>query len=156
MIKLVKVKQTFYDFCKENSVDEELLFNEKGRPCVLVLKLKYRGLMTDFIVPLRSNISPTIPGTQYFNLPPNPNTKPKHHHGVHYIKLFPIDRKYIDTYVTSGDKYYSTILNILNRKEKDIVDACQAYLKECENGNKHSMTPNLDGILTVLGLLKED
>lgn len=32
MIKLVKVKQEFYELSKKYGVDKELLFNECGRP----------------------------------------------------------------------------------------------------------------------------
>ena len=38
--------------------------------------------------------------------------------GVHYIKLFPIDNKYIDNYLI----------------ENEIVRNCQEYLKKCEVG----------------------
>lgn len=75
MIKLVKVKQSFYDLCNENNVADELLFNECGRPCVLIVKLKYKGQLRDFVVPLRSNISKSTPRSQYFSLPPNPSLK---------------------------------------------------------------------------------
>ena len=40
MIRLVKVKQEFYSLCQEHNVDEELLFNEAGRPCVLLIRVK--------------------------------------------------------------------------------------------------------------------
>lgn len=39
MIRLVKVKQEFYSLCQEHNVDEELLFNEAGRPCVLLIRM---------------------------------------------------------------------------------------------------------------------
>ena len=41
-------------------------------------------------------------------------------------------------------------LNILNNKEKQIISAIQEYLKQCESGNRHQMTPDIDGILRVL------
>ena len=104
----------------------------------------------DFVVPLRSNISAKTPVNQYFPLPPNPKTKPNHKHGLHYYKLFPIDRKYIDSYQVAGDTYYTGLLQIINRKEPEIVQACQEYLKLCEQGKKHFITPNLDGIISVL------
>lgn len=151
-MNLVKVKQEFYDLCKEHNVADELLFNEAGRPCVLIVKLKYKGEARDFVVPLRSNISPMAPKNQYFSLPPNANTKSKHHHGIHYIKIFPIHKSYIDKYVVEGNAYYTNILSIMNKKEALIIKSCQEYLDECAKGNKHSMTPNIDGIIEVLGL----
>lgn len=66
MIRLVKVKQEFYSLCQEHNVDEELLFNEAGRPCVLLIRMNYKNNMHDFVVPLRSNISARTPHNQYF------------------------------------------------------------------------------------------
>ena len=150
MIGLVKVKESFYNLCSQNSVDEELLFNECGRPCVLLVKLTYKGKDRDFVVPLRSNISARTPASQYLSLPPNPTTRPNHKHGLHYYKLFPIDRIYIDSYQVSGNTYYSGLLQFINRKESEIVRACQDYLKLCEQGKKHFITPDIDGIISVL------
>ena len=150
MIKLVKVKQEFYELSKKYGVDKELLFNECGRPCVLLLKLKYRGMFRDFVVPMRSNISPKVPDSDYFPLPPNRKTKPRFRHGVHYVKIFPIDRKYIDLYLTDGDIFYSIIVNILNNNEHSIIRSCQEYLYQCENGHAYFMTPDIDGILGMI------
>ena len=149
-MKLVKVKQKFYDLCRENNVENELLFNEKGRPCVLILKLRYKGDLRDFIVPLRSNISDRTLEWQYFALPPNPNTKPKHKHAIHYIKMFPISKKYIDKYVVDNDEYYKRLIKIIDSNESKIISECQSYLDKCSDGKKHIMTPNLDGIIKVL------
>lgn len=150
MIKLVKVKQSFYELCKEHGVANELLFNQGGRPCVLLVRLKYKGELRDFVVPLRSNISPATPKAHYFPLPPNPKTKPKHRHGVHYVKLFPADRRYIDVYAVSESDYYQVILKILINNERVIVRACQSYLTEYENGYRHFSTPDIDGIMSIL------
>lgn len=151
-MKLVKVNQAFYDLCEKNNVDAELMKNEAGRPCVLLVQLLYKGIMRDFVVPLRSNISSTAPKEQFLSLPPNPNTKPKHKHGVHYIKLFPIDKIFVDKYHTSGT-YYDKVLSILERKESIIIENIKSYLSECENGNKHPMTPNIDGIINMINTL---
>lgn len=148
-MKLVKVKQSFYDLIRENHADEEIVFNECGRPCVLIVDLEYRGLLRKFVVPLRSNISSITPRNQYFPLPPNRNTRDGNHHGVHYIKLFPIENRYIDRYRVNGE-FYEMIVTILSKNESKIVSDCQNYLKECETGNKHFMTPNIDGIISVL------
>lgn len=90
-MQLVKVGEQFYQECKKHGTDKELLFNKSGRPCVLIVKLKYKGQNHKFVVPLRSNISANTPRNQYFALPPNSATKSGNRHGVHYIKLFPID-----------------------------------------------------------------
>lgn len=149
-MKLVKVKQDFYNLCTKNKVANELMFNEFGRPCVLILKLTYKNNKMDFVVPLRSNISGYTPKQQYFPLPPNSKTKPGHRHGIHYIKLFPISKKYINNYLIDKDEYYLKLMQIIDKNEKKIISECQKYLDECSAGNKHTMTPNIDGIIDVL------
>ena len=42
-MQLVKVGTQFFEECKKRGTDKELLYNKSGRPCVLVLKLKYKG-----------------------------------------------------------------------------------------------------------------
>lgn len=148
-MKLVKVSNNFFDECKKNNVHQELLFNEDGRPSVLIVKLKYKGQYRKFVVPLRSNISPKAPSEQYFSLPPNSKTKVHHSHGIHYIKLFPIDDKYIQSYLIS-EKFDLLVKEIIDNNETIIIRACQEYLIKCENGNKHYMTPNIDGIIDML------
>lgn len=112
MIRLVKVKQEFYSLCQEHNVDEELLFNEAGRPCVLLIRMNYKNNVHDFVVPLRSNISARTPRNQYFALPPNSSTRPQCRHGIHYFKLFPIKREYIDSYIVN-DEYHTRLLENL-------------------------------------------
>ena len=51
-IKVCSIKQTFYDMFDDNI---ELEKNEK-RPCLIIVKLKYRGIKCDFAIPFRSNI----------------------------------------------------------------------------------------------------
>ena len=100
-MRLVKISNDFFNECRNHNVHKELMFNEDGRPSVLIVKLRYKEQYHKFVVPLRSNISPKTPKDQYFSLPPNPKTKPHHSHGIHYIKLFPIDDKYVQTYLIS-------------------------------------------------------
>lgn len=149
-MRLVKIKQKFYDECRAHNTGEELMFNECGRPCVLIMQLRYKGMQQKFVVPLRSNISGKAPKWQYFSLPPNSDTKKGNSHGVHYIKLFPIKDEYIDTYLIDNDTHKLMIKKILDKNESDIVQACQEYLHQIEQGKKHSMTPDIDGILSWL------
>ena len=155
-MKLVKVKPAFYSLCKKHDVEKELLFNEQGRPCVLLVQLRFRNKLQDFVVPLRSNISKKTPIQQYFSLPPNSTTRNGCHHGVHYAKLFPIDKKYIDTYVVAGNAYYQIILQRLDMNERKIINACQAYLHEYENGRGCFVAPDIDGIMKILSYYKTD
>ena len=148
-MRLVKVSNDFFKKCRKNNVHRELLFNEEGRPSVLIVKLKYKGRYHKFVVPLRSNISPATPKKQYFSLPPNSKTKSHHSHGIHYIKLFPIDSKYIQSYLIS-EPFDIMIKKIIDNNEVDIIKSCLEYLRQCEAGNKHFMTPDIDGIINML------
>lgn len=149
-MQLVKVGDQFYQECKKRGTDQEMLFNKSGRPCVLIMKLKYKGKNHQFVVPLRSNISSNVPKNQYFSLPPNSTTKTGNRHGVHYIKLFPIDSKYIQRYRIENNAYMQGIKSMLDKNEKNIIAACQNYLYEYEHGRKDSNTPDIDGILSWL------
>jgi len=71
--------------------DSEVLIKDK-RPTVLVMRLKYRSREHDFAVPLRSNIDPAAPKSEYFALPNRKTTKERHHHGLHYVKMFPVTK----------------------------------------------------------------
>lgn len=44
-MNLVKIDDQFFAMCKNAGADpnNQLLHNEAGRPCVLILKLKYKG-----------------------------------------------------------------------------------------------------------------
>ena len=66
-MKLVKISNKFFNDCKKNNIHKELMFNEDGRPSVLIVRLKYKGNFHKFVVPLRSNISPTTPKNQYMS-----------------------------------------------------------------------------------------
>lgn len=116
----------------------------------MIVDLVYKGKKHTFVVPLRSNISKSVPKEQYFPLPPNASTQQGKRHGVHYIKLFPMDRKYVHPYKISQSAYLVMLKNILDKNEGKIVNACQSYLSEYEKGQGSSMTPDIDGILSWL------
>lgn len=149
-MKLVKVKQEFYELCKKNNVAGQLMKTKDGRPCVLIMQLLFRGEIRNFIVPLRSNIPPQAEEWEYKKLPPNKNTKPGNHHGIHYIKIFPIKKRYIDKYNIDGDPYLIKIKGIIDKNTKEIVDCSQKYLREYENGNIHRFSVDIDGIISAL------
>ena len=65
-MQLVKVGDQFYQECKKQGTDQEMLFNKSGRPCVLIMRLKYKGKNHQFVVPLRSNIPVNVPKAQYY------------------------------------------------------------------------------------------
>lgn len=150
MMQIVKVSNQFFIECKQNGMDKELLFNKSGRPCVLIVHLKYKEKRQRFVVPLRSNIVANTPKEQYFSLPPNAVTKAGNRHGVHYIKLFPIESKYVQQYRIQNNSFMYQIKEILDKNEKIIIEACQNYLTEYEQGKGHPMSPDIDGILSWL------
>ena len=149
-MNLVKVSNQFFLDCKEHGTDRELMFNKDGRPCILIMKLKYKGANHKFAVPLRSNIAANVPKRQYFALPPNSATKSGNRHGVHYIKIFPIDNKYLQKYRIKNNTYLLQIKSILDKNEKEIINECQEYLAKYEQGLGNFMTPDIDGILLWL------
>lgn len=129
-MQLVKVTQAFFDACEKHgaNANRQLLISEVGRPCVLVLSLKYQGKKRKFIVPIKSNIKASEDKKNYFPLPPNNRTKPGCHHGVFYIKLFPISDKYINPYYYNKDEFLVGVKKRIDENEKEIVTACQNYL----------------------------
>lgn len=149
-MNLVKVSSQFFLDCIAHGTDKELMFNKDGRPCILIMNLKYKGVNHKFAVPLRSNITADVPKKQYFALPPNSATRPGNRHGVHYIKMFPIDNKYLQKYRIENNTYLLQVKSILDKNEKQIISACQEYLTEYERGKGHFMTPDIDGILSWL------
>lgn len=149
-MQLVTIGKDFFIKCKEYGTEKELLYNKQGRPCVLLVNLIYKEQKRIFVVPLRSNIAKSVPQNQYFPLPPNASTLPTRRHGIHYIKLFPMDKKYIHPYKISQSAYLIMLKNILDKNESKIVNACQNYLKEYEEGRGSLMTPDIDGILSWL------
>ena len=150
-MKLVKVKPSFFALCKANGIDEKQLLQTKaGRPCVLIAKLRYKGDIRQFIIPLRSNIPGDTDKKEFFELPPNDKTAEGKYHGVHYNKLFPVSKKYIDQYRYDKSNYLNSIKELIDNNVKIIVNACQEYLTEYESGNRHRFTPDIDGIIEVL------
>lgn len=123
------------------------MLQKAKRPCVLVIRLKYKGSRYDFAVPLRSNISPSAPKNQYFPLPPNASTKSKHRHGIHYIKMFPVDRRKLLRFRTSGNAYATLVRSIINNNEKQIIQECQNYLTSYEQGIRPLFATDIDLLL---------
>lgn len=125
------------------TIDPEML-QKAGRPCVLIVKLKYKGKRIDFAVPIRSNIHPSTPKDQYFPLPPRTTTKPKHRHGIHYIKMFPVDKSIVLRYRTSKNPNARLMKKVIDQNEKQIVLECQQYLTLYECGIRPQYSTDID------------
>ena len=126
--------------------DKEML-RKSSRPCALIVHLKYKGKRYDFAVPIRSNISPASPRNEFFPLPPRPSTKPKHYHGIHYIKMFPVRRAYTFEFRTQGNMAATLMKAIIDKNEKQIVNECQQYLTDYENGKRSPYSTNIDFLI---------
>ena len=101
---------------KEYTADKEMLQKAK-RPCVLIMRLKYKGRNYDFAVPLRSNINPSTPKWQYYQLPTRKTTREHYHHGIHYIKMFPVDKTKVIRFRTEGNKFATMVKSVIDKNE---------------------------------------
>ena len=129
--------------------DREVL-KKSGRPCVIVLRLKYKGQNYDFAVPIRSNIPAAAPKDQYFALPPRPTTRPGNRHGLHYIKMFPVTKEYQVYYRTEGNKFATLVQQIVDKNTRRIVSDCQQYLDRYAAGERPPFSTDIDFLLSVL------
>lgn len=139
-MKLVTIDTKLY---KKFPEDKELLHNAK-RPCVVVVKLKYKERNYDFAVPIRSNIPAATPKNHYFALPTRPTTRPKNRHGLHYAKMFPIEKSYLQKYHTEGNIAATMYKAIIDKNTSDIVAACQKYLNDYEAGDHLQFSTDID------------
>lgn len=74
-IKVVTIKQSFYELFSENHEIMRIMGQEaKNRPCLILLKMKYKGNLHTFAIPFRSNIG-NAPSNTYFPLPKRAKTK---------------------------------------------------------------------------------
>jgi hypothetical protein len=145
-MKLVTIRTDLLD---KYSCDSEILTKSK-RPYVLIIRLNYKGYSHDFAVPIRSNIPPSTPKQQYFPLPPRAATRPHHHHGIHYIKMFPVTKPYLVRYRTEGNAFASLIQSIIDKNSKRIISECQKYLDNYTAGLHPIYSTDIDYLLTRL------
>lgn len=149
-MKFASINNSFFKLCEDNGVAAELLFNTNRRPYLIIIKLSFRGQISNFALPFRSDISGSTPKNQYFSLPPRPTTQPGHRHGLHYIKLFPVSDAFLEKFRVDDNPYYILISSIIDRNSKTIVDACQAHLDSYVVDGKPRFSPDIDGILAIL------
>lgn len=146
-MRLVSIDPDYLELL--SSHDREFM-RKHGRPCVLVLRLLFRGRRTDFAVPLRSNIAPNVPRDQYFPLPPRPSTKPRHRHGIHYIKMFPVSKTMLRRFRTEGNSYYEMLRTHIDTHTRDIVRACQSYLEKYEAEGRPRFAVDIDRAIKLM------
>ena len=150
-MKIVKIKR---DLIKKYSVDPEML-HKSDRPCVLVVRLKYGGKNRDFAVPIRSNVPAASPKNEYFPLATRYSTKDTNRHGIHYIKMFPVDKRFYEKYRTEDNVTAALVKAMVTDKQNElrIVKECQEYLKRYEGGDKPKYSTDLDRLISILDAL---
>lgn len=131
------------------SGDPEIL-QKSTRPYVLVVRLKYKNIIYNFAIPIRSNIPSSAPKNQYFALPPRPQTRPKNRHGLHYIKMFPVKKQYLVRYRTEGNHFAALIQNIIDKNSKQIIIDCQHYLDLYSQGLRPAYSTDIDYLINQL------
>ncbi len=149
-MKIVSIKK---EILQKYYIDPEVL-KKSGRPYVLVIRLKYKGHNRNFAIPIRSNIPASTPKVQYFPLPPRPTTRPKNRHGLHYIKMFPINKNHLERYRTEGNSFATMINSIIEKNKKKIINDCQQYLNDYENGIHPNFSTDIDLLIGILEKLE--
>jgi hypothetical protein len=150
-IKLVSIKEditNLFDYPTEIMTKEP---DGNDRPFLLILKLKYKNNIHNFALPFRSNIqvNKNTKGL-YFKLPPRPTTKPYHAHGLHYIKIFPVDIEYCNKFTFKETKYNILLQEIIDRNISRIVNEAQEYLNNYENGERPNYCTDIDKMIITL------
>ena len=133
--------------------DTPSFFTSFSGPPQINLDRQYKGVNRSFAVPLRSNISSNTPKDQYFALPTRPTTRAGNHHGLHYIKMFPVTKKYLVRYRTEGNVFATTIQTVIDKNEKRIVTECQKYLDDYSKGHRLPFSTDIDLLLSILDSL---
>lgn len=150
-IKLVSIKEDFtnlFDYPTEIMTKEP---DGNDRPYLLILKLKYKNNIQSFALPFRSNIqvNKNTKGS-YFKLPPRSTTKPYHAHGLHYIKMFPVDISYCHKFTFKETKYNILLQEIIDKNISRIVNEAQEYLNNYENGERPNFCTDIEKMLNTI------
>jgi hypothetical protein len=146
-LKFASISNSFFELCV---FDQELMNNTNRRPYLIILKLRFRGQKQDFAIPFRSNISSNTPGDQYHALPPRPSTNDFRKHGLHFAKMFPIKKQYLERFRTDGDTYYEMLHAIIERDLSTIIQEAQEYLRRYEEGIVVNYSTNIQGIFSAI------
>lgn len=134
-MKITAISDKYFEKCSFEG--DELLHNkQEKRPYVIILKLNYMGNKHDFAIPFRSGIKSYFDKTQYYSLPPRSSTKPNEIHGLHYIKMFPVTKEYLQKYHLYDDKYNQLIQKIVTDNKDTIITEAQNYLDGYSSGER--------------------
>lgn len=154
-MRLVTIKEAFFNIF---DFPTEIMHKDKDgndRPFLMVLSLKFRGKKQSFALPFRSNIqvNKSTKGL-YFPLPRRHSTKDNHAHGLHYIKIFPIDKTYCNKFTFPQTDYNTRLINYISKNVSTIVKEAQTYLGEYENGLRPNYCTDIDRMISALDKYK--
>lgn len=145
-MRVVAIKDEFF---KKFKYEKEILFNHnEQRPYCVVVSLKYKNHKLDFAIPFRTNINNYIDSNLYYKLPRKKSTKNNNVHGIHFEKMFPVNKKYYLKY-NSKDPIFLKCLGILNKNKKEIVKIAQNFLDLYYEKSKYSV--DIDRMIKELG-----
>ena len=154
ILRIVSIKDEFFSHHDLYDVDKELLpniENAHNRPYVIVLKLKFRGNNSDFAIPFRSNIAGHRDKVEYFALPPRKETKSKNIHGLHFIKMFPVNSAYFQKYnYTTSNASATRTRQYIQKNLSRLVSEAQHYLEKFEEGYRPSFCVDIGKVYDVL------
>lgn len=154
-IKVVTIHDNFFKLFNDNSDPQLLKIKDSmhRRPCLILVKIKYKGKKYTFALPLRSNIPGPCPKNTYYPLPTRSTTRDGNRHGIHYIKAFPIDSsKYFLPY-TMGDTFFDEyILAKIEKDIKKIILDFTAYIENYESGIRPKFCVDIDNAITKQNL----
>ncbi len=148
-IKVVTIHDDFFRLFEDDSDCELLKVKEEmhRRPCLILIKIRYKSKKYTFALPLRSNISSRTPKNTYFALPNRPITRDGNHHGIHYSKAFPVDPKYFLPYKMDGDILGELILATIEKNINKVIQDFKKYIDEYENGIKPKYCVDIDNAI---------
>lgn len=158
-IKVVSLKDSFFDLFKDGSDDQILQVKPEHhkRPCLILIKTKYKGRNYTFALPFRSNISKSAPKHTYHPLATNFKTKEKNRHGLHYIKALPVDStKYFNVYIPGGNFKDEFVLAQVEKELPDIIEEFNIYLRNYEVGVREKFCVDIDNAIIKQNLDKNN
>ena len=155
-ILIVGLKDAYFiDHKLNRSFDKEILDNrnekhpnKKKRPVVAILLLKYKGKKQGFAIPFRSNIPSGCPDTDCFVLPVRKTTKQGKKHGLHLVKMLPVDKRFFEKYILEISDMKSK--EYIEANKETLIRAAQSYLDRFEQGERPLDSVDIDKVYNAV------
>ena len=159
-VRVVGLNAKFFDEHDLYNIDDEIMPNETSghkRPYVVIIKLNFKGSKQDFAVPFRSNISGSNDNANYFALPPRKETRKFHRHGLHFIKMLPIEKEYFEKYnYPTNNASASRTIAYIQKNFKRLVQEAQSYIDSFSRGHRPPLCVDIDKIYDAIKLSKPE